>query len=139
MADMVSHMQTCPQCCHFMDPTHVDEVQFHICPRCRGTWFSSENLTALLGVDIYDNLATRPERFSISSRFRCNDCSGDLINRWLDTAPPVHIHECEYCSGIFLEKGELAALQTAFSKRKENLAEKARHILRAIFRRPPKQ
>jgi Zn-finger nucleic acid-binding protein len=96
-----------------MDPTHIEDVRFHLCSQCRGTFFAAGELARLLSIDISEHLESAVE-MEIESIYECRTCQRPMTNRWMDTDHPVHIHQCDECGGIYLEKGELAAMQTAY-------------------------
>jgi Zn-finger nucleic acid-binding protein len=107
-------MQNCASCGLFMHASYMHDVEFHVCDQCRGMWFERGTLSRLLGVNLDEHLATVQDRLAIESTYECPRCHEPLCNRWLDTRPHVHIHECSSCGGIFLEKGELATMQAAY-------------------------
>lgn len=92
----------CPACSHDLRPGEKYGVLQFACASCRGAWFLAGRLAQLAGQNLPVMGATRP-----SARL-CPDCHG-----LMQLAPlgSVEVDWCDACEGIFVDRGEIAAIR----------------------------
>ena len=100
------------------DGTHID-----VCSQCRGGWFDSRELAAVLSVAV-KNLDLPPET-PITSRI-CPKCLIPL-KQLAYPETQVEVDVCDECHGIWLDRGEFRTLNVA----------RARHQDDSKFEEPP--
>ena len=104
-----------------------ERVELDFCPACRGIWFDSEELEALLragGMEAEALASTAPTETAEKVR-RCPRCRKKM--RKLDSSGVI-VDSCPAGDGLWLDGGELAALVKSASS-----GEKALGFLTRFF------
>lgn len=117
-------MRLCPVCNQMLREDHVDSITVDGCPNCGGVWFDYGELTALarthpLAMSMLDGRFRNPMGPPPPPGFsrRCPVCSLPLEEQELRAAPGIRVDGCRRCKGIWLDDGELTALQKLVAER----------------------
>ncbi|MGK0170423.1 MAG: Zn-finger nucleic acid-binding protein [Gammaproteobacteria bacterium] len=109
----------CPNCnsaLESQDHTHNGFVHIQQCPKCGGAWLDHrelENLEAGVWADA-DALALSVAE--ALSDFACPKCSARMTAVTLEDQPSLKLERCPGCHGIWLDRGELVALQNVLDE-----------------------
>lgn len=85
------------------------------CPQCAGLWFGDGELRALMNagpqaMDFVEE-TNRPVRDTqVTGSLVCPDCGKGLMAYKYAYVSPVELDGCESCGGVFVQDGELAAI-----------------------------
>ena len=123
---MSSHEPHCPKCRTTIlkektlsdGDTHID-----VCPRCRGGWFDSRELGAVLSVAV-DSL--KPDEDAEFTNCVCPKC-GIPLKKIEYPETQIEVDVCDRCHGIWLDRGEFKGLNYA----------RAQHQDKSKFEEPP--
>ncbi len=100
----------CPKCLAAMLPDDVDGTRFSVCPACDGVWFDHVQLTTCLErygrAAIYEQITEASRTSGTRSGMGCPACGNRLLVAVVIGA--LELDSCPGCSGLFLDKGELA-------------------------------
>lgn len=106
----------CPTCKTAMRAETENQVMYSACPQCAGLWFADGELSKLIRSgsqtmeEVEDtNLPLRSPQ--LVGSLACPDCGTTLMKYQYAYASPVELDGCESCGGVFLQDGELAAIQ----------------------------
>lgn len=91
----------CPDCGSKLQPFQMGPIELDRCHSCRGTFFDGGELEALLGKAL-----AFTERGYATSR-KCSGCSAAMKAA---TVAGLSVEMCGSCKGVFLDAGELRAL-----------------------------
>lgn len=114
----------CPDCQSPLSPEVFSEVHIDVCQKCAGVWFDDGELTDLqkrgMLSHIDEVIVPELERGKGPRGAReCPACEGVLLDEYTYMySTPVRIDGCPACYGIWVQDGELRAM--------ENLAYQAR-------------
>jgi uncharacterized protein len=110
-------MKTCPHCQRLLEEVAVGGLRVDGCSGCGGLWFDAKELTQLAQHH-------REEMSGLEGRFRalgvsatpgkercCPNCRLPLFPFEFPQARGVRLDGCRQCRGIWLDDGELAAIQ----------------------------
>lgn len=106
----------CPACQVPMREGVEAGARHHACPQCAGLWFADGDMARLLAagpqaVDFVEE-TNRPVREpEPATALLCPDCGSPLMAYKYAYASPVELDGCERCGGVFVQDGELAAIQ----------------------------
>jgi membrane associated rhomboid family serine protease len=120
----------CPHCRHhLLSPLREGSVELDACMRCGGLWFDRGELTQVIDASVGKAVQLREALAGLDSRgevttMACPSCyrhedpavrqgSNYLVAYRFEELGNVEIDVCETCQGLWLEKGELAQVQTA--------------------------
>lgn len=108
----------CPRDGTGLSKVRMMGVELDKCHACDGIWFDRGELERLrdsgeAGVEetieeTYGNPATTGGE--VAGYMRCPSCGGRLLEFNYSWVQPVKVDRCDGCSGIWLDKGELAAI-----------------------------
>ena len=98
----------CPACRSDLQPGYLRGVAIDRCVECRGLWVETGELGVLLGTPA--DLPQAPEPGKDNGR-RCPACGVGMFERRYDSASKVRLDACPRCHGIWLDPGELQALE----------------------------
>lgn len=119
----------CPRChlemLEAVEPTAHGKVELDQCPRCRGIWFDAQELAALLHLRDLDSFASTSTLTAAAgpSPVRCprgHAAALRLCQRTppgLPDAPPLRLHQCPGCDGLWLDGDDLQQVLAAVSRR----------------------
>ncbi|RME22976.1 MAG: hypothetical protein D6806_12070 [Deltaproteobacteria bacterium] len=102
----------CPKCNSEMKKVTVRKIEVDRCPSCGGIFLDKGELEAIDDADIgavFDRGAwsrQKPEMDEVEAF--CHRCRRTMMK--LRAAGDVNIDWCDQCEGVFLDRGELAAL-----------------------------
>lgn len=94
--------RTCPGCSAQMRPFPAGKVELDRCTFCSGLWFDGGELEALLGRKLPATL----DPDVITSR----RCPADQTSMQAAVVAGLRVEFCTQCHGVFLDDGELVAL-----------------------------
>lgn len=92
----------CPSCTAPMNPFQAGHVQLDRCNFCRGLWFDAGELEQVLG----RKLVGAMDQSTVTAR-RCAQCKVPMRSVELGG---LQVEVCTSCRGVFLDDGELVAL-----------------------------
>jgi len=110
----------CPRCQHTLETEQFNDcnilLELDNCPACGGTWFDKDELSQVDHIIEPTFLEIRHIP-NIKEQFETLKCPSCNNNPRLQKAVhprdnKVVIDYCPYCKGIWLDKGELEAIQT---------------------------
>lgn len=107
----------CPDCRIPLNPEAVQEVHLDACTQCGGVWFDDGELTDLQQrgaiTEVEDSFVPSVERWTGGGASRlcpvCHDTVMAEYNYMYST--PVRIDACPNCHGIWVQDGELRAME----------------------------
>lgn len=94
-------MRTCPGCQSNLQAFHMGPIELDRCPGCRGTFFDGGELEAVLGKP----LSFEARGFATSRK--CAACGAAMK---ASAVGKLSVEQCGSCKGVFLDAGELRAL-----------------------------
>ncbi|MCU4162653.1 zf-TFIIB domain-containing protein [Carboxylicivirga caseinilyticus] len=109
----------CPRCNTTLEEKNINDlsgsIQVDTCPSCGGTWFDKGELEQIENVVELSIIEIRniPKKKEQLEKLKCPDCN-------LHPTLSKHAHQrdkkvifdyCEICHGIWLDRGELEAIQ----------------------------
>lgn len=110
-------MRLCPICDVALKAIEFEGVHVEGCEQCGGLWFEQHELTELTRHDIthlhelearfWDHRADKRERHPR----RCPNCGINLIPFEFKHTPGVILDGCKQCKGIWVDDGELDAIE----------------------------
>jgi len=105
----------CPRCDEVMTPVRPDEVEALQCPRCQGHWVEGANfrqLEATVDVRLFE-WRTLPSEEVQARELACPRCEPREVMTKVRSERDRHVllDVCERCHGVWLDKGELRAIQ----------------------------
>lgn len=105
----------CPRCDKVMTHALQDEVEARQCPQCEGHWLEGEDLRRLestVNVRLFEWRRLPPEEFQ-TRELACPRCSPRPVMKKVRSERDRHVllDVCEQCHGVWLDGGELRAIQ----------------------------
>lgn len=103
-------MRHCPKCQDITNVEIIGGVELDRCVSCEGILLDRGELRVLIRESVHNE---RPEAVSVAVDFKpafCEDCACEMTPRSISG---VRVEGCPTCGALFLDKGELAALQTS--------------------------
>src|SRR4051812_6384942 len=94
-------MRACPSCSIAMKGFPVGGVELDRCTFCKGLWFDGGELSAVLGKKVAPALDK-----GVTAR-SCAECQVSMTPAQLGG---LRVEVCTRCDGIFLDEGELVAI-----------------------------
>ncbi len=109
----------CPRCNTALQTDYIDDcktrIEVDICPDCGGTWFDKDELSQIENIiePTFLEIRNIPAEEEQLETLRCPKC---ITHPRLQKAihprdKKVIIDYCPYCKGIWLDEGELEAIQ----------------------------
>lgn len=92
---------TCPGCTGVMKPLQAGAVELDRCTFCKGLWFDAGELEKVLGKKLSG---------ALGGEIRARMCPHCKVNLHAVTLGEVQVDVCTTCRGVFLDSGELKAL-----------------------------
>lgn len=92
----------CPSCTAPMSPFHAGKTELDRCPFCHGLWFDGGELETVLGKRMVGEL----DNSTVSAR----KCAQDSTPMQPAVLGGLRVEVCLKCRGVFLDDGELTAL-----------------------------
>ncbi len=123
----------CPKCGKPMGLIQLEGIEVDLCPRCTGMWFDAGELSRASGLEFRDTATGRALAGARRTQHGCPSCAVPLYERELDRGSGIFIDQCPKCSGLFLDRGELAQTQKYFRAKGAPLRTR-----RAARKRPPR-
>lgn len=95
---------------------HEGGARYGACPQCAGLWFGDDGLRKLMALGPPSlglvEERNRPVRSpQLAGSLLCPDCGARMMKYRYAYASPVELDGCESCGGVFVQDGELAAIQ----------------------------
>jgi Zn-finger nucleic acid-binding protein len=127
---------------------YEDDVRVELCPRCRGLWLDAGELERIEDVrerDYREELARMADlgysAYELALQkagrvLRCPRCGAEMEKREYARCSQVMIDACPECHGVWLDAGELEALELFFERSRLEAGELRRGFLaglRALF------
>lgn len=121
--------------------TYEADIQVQACPSCNGMWLEPGDLEAIQEMverDYSEELSRMPDlgynAYELAQQkarrtLRCPRCAAEMESREYARCSQVMIDVCPQCHGIWLDRGEVEALEIFF----ERARPEAREIRRAFF------
>ena len=110
-------MKQCPRCGVGLNETEVGGVSVEGCVGCGGVWFDAKEMSALAR-ESSGYLQTLEDRFwpsvtDLKKREQavCPNCSEPMVQFEFPHSPGVTLDGCMKCKGIWVDDGELSAIQ----------------------------
>ena len=105
----------CPRCDKVMTPTLQDEVEARQCPQCEGHWLEGEDLRRLestVNVRLFEWRGLPSEELQ-TRELACPRCQPRQVMKKVRSERDRHVllDVCERCHGVWLDGGELRAIQ----------------------------
>jgi Zn-finger nucleic acid-binding protein len=109
----------CPRCQHPLAVTYIDDCKTAIevdkCPNCKGIWFDKDELSQIESIiePTFVEIRHLPDKEEQFETLHCPKCNNSprLQKAIHPRDKKVIIDYCPYCEGIWLDKGELEAIQ----------------------------
>ncbi len=110
----------CPRCNNTPLQEHkINDIsctlQVDVCPKCGGTWFDHGELEQIENIVELSIIEIRkiPDKDTQLQKLKCPSCNlhPALLKYEHQRDKKVIIDYCEVCHGIWLDKGELEAIQ----------------------------
>jgi Zn-finger nucleic acid-binding protein len=118
-------MKNCPRCGVGLNETEIGNLTVDGCIGCGGVWFDARELSAVAQSGSA-NLRTLEEGFWPSvagvekqDQPTCPNCSIPLKAFEFPHSPGIPLDGCTQCKGIWVDDGELAAVQERLGRRTE--------------------
>ena len=99
----------------------INGTDVDYCESCGGIWLSSGELNKIthpVNGDIEFCSHEHPER-AVATDLQCPMCDTKLMEENFIEFSEIKIHHCGECNGIWLEKGELAAINAEIDRLKD--------------------
>ncbi len=110
-------IKPCPRCNTVLSEAAIGDIRVDGCTTCGGVWFDDHELTSV----VYQHAAELPE---LESRFHsggagwqrkeqgltCPVCDSPLVQFQFKHTPGIPVNGCPGCKGLWLDDGELAAI-----------------------------
>ena len=126
----------CPKDSTELKPiTYEADVQVDACDTCGGMWLDQGELERVESniVNDYSEALKRVPRGTINAMEMarqeaapdrtCPKCGGTMEKREHGYCSQIIVDVCPACRGVWLDRGELAALEVFFERSRENTAE----------------
>lgn len=107
----------CPRCKLEMHKQKITErsgeIEIDICNHCKGTWYDQGELTDLekLVKPVFVEIRKIPTEYDQLTALTCPKCKMIMQKAEHPRDENVILDYCEKCSGIWLDGGELTAIQ----------------------------
>ena len=120
----------CPLDAVALVPRHLEsDVDVETCPVCSGVWLEQGELEALQQAHAHDHLADEPE--SVRAAFEmarreleppgpCPVCGTPMVRQEYGYASQILVDSCPRGHGLWLDAGELEALEQFFARQRAN-------------------
>jgi Zn-finger nucleic acid-binding protein len=122
----------CPDCGQPLSREVFMGVQIDTCTACAGIWFDNGELRRLMQAHphallaLEEHIVPTAERNRVApSRRLCPVCHIPLFRFLYHYDSPVELDTCESCSGVWVEDGELRAIQDWLDRGQAAEAERA--------------
>ncbi|HEX20612.1 MAG TPA: hypothetical protein ENG78_07330 [Acidiferrobacteraceae bacterium] len=108
--------------------TYEADIEIDVCPRCAGVWLDKGELEAIeetIENDYIEELEKFPDYVGSAytmalqkkaAEITCPDCNTTMERKEYAYTSQIMIDKCPKCHGIWLDKGELQALEIFFEK-----------------------
>lgn len=129
MSEGESRVLTCPRDGAEMNQeVYEADITVDVCPQCGGVWLDKgelESIQETVEKDYSKELSHLPDRLgAMSARLKqeaappvsCPLCSGEMARKEYGYTSQILIDTCPSCRGIWLDKGELQALEVFFER-----------------------
>lgn len=125
----------CPQCGSVLESlTWESNVKVDQCPACRGVWLDKgelERIEELVEHDYSHSLrrldsaaaAYELARQKTQAERPCPQCQQSLEKEEYGYCSEILIDHCAECGGVWLDRGELEALETFFERERADIRE----------------
>ncbi|MFE8603295.1 zf-TFIIB domain-containing protein [Archangium violaceum] len=105
----------CPRCDKEMTPVRPDDVEARQCPQCEGHWLEGEDLRRLESTVNVRFIEWRklPAEEVQARELACPRCEPRQVMKKVRSERDRHVllDVCERCHGVWLDGGELRAIQ----------------------------
>lgn len=110
-------MIDCPRCKKELQPQIIKErrgeIEVDICDQCKGTWYDQGELNDLEKIvePVFVEVRKIPNEYDQLTALACPKCKVIMKKADHPRDENVILDYCEECSGIWLDGGELTAIQ----------------------------
>ena len=127
----------CPKCDIYMRKEEVEVPGYNItidfCIQCHSYWFDKGELNKYINTPSIDNELKKIEGFRSWGKPVCPRCGGEMVMKFLES---LEVDQCEVCSGLWLDHGELKELQNRdFESFKESKVKEVLSSLKRIVKK----
>ncbi len=119
----------CPACLAEMNEITAGDIKIDVCDRgCGGIWFDDGELRKFDNGKEFDptsllKVSSTGHSSPTETIRKCPRCSDSvLVKQYSDIENKVQIDQCWECSGILLDRGELAILRSQFNNDADHVA-----------------
>jgi len=98
----------CPKCTSVLREMRLEEVDFDYCLSCKGIWFDKDEMAAMaeMAADL-----PKVDPHATKTNFVCPRCGKGLEEMKFMAGAELRIDRCPGCHGIWLDKGEMKAVE----------------------------
>lgn len=120
----------CPECHNSLLEIKAGDILVDVCHSgCGGVWFDERELKKFdephefEAQAIFQAAKGKPHQKTTDALRHCPKCEGEagLCRRWYDIKNQVEVDQCLYCSGIWLDLGELETIRSQYKTEQERL------------------
>jgi Zn-finger nucleic acid-binding protein len=131
----------CPACGSGLLRGVYERVPINTCPACEGHWIEGKGLRTIerrREVDVERPAAVRglPESDGAETRRRCPRCEQTMKKYRYGKDKRIVVDQCALCKGIWLDAGELEAIQRAYERWEDFVREQEKRGTPAPLPRP---
>jgi Zn-finger nucleic acid-binding protein len=124
----------CPKCNIYMKKEEVEVTGFNVlidfCVECHSYWFDKGELNKYIKTRVIEKDLRKNEGFRAWGKPECPRCGGNMSLKFLED---LEVDQCDTCSGVWLDHGELMELQSKdFETFKERKVKELLSVLKRI-------
>ncbi len=101
-------MKHCPQCGNqALRPTHFQNQEIDVCPRCAGLWFDAGEFDAALDIEQESSIEQKRHDAHAETDMPCPSCGHAMDRHYLMPGYNIEIECCPHGHGSWIERKEL--------------------------------
>ncbi|TNG00911.1 MAG: hypothetical protein EP297_03030, partial [Gammaproteobacteria bacterium] len=127
----------CPDCAAPLKPIFYEGVPVNLCMQCKGMFLDKKKLTRIQQsreIEIPTSTPAAPRKTEVGRN--CPACNTQMQKAKYGKFRDTIIDICKSCSGIWLDKGELEAIQADFEAVEKAIAKNRQKASNPAFRCP---
>lgn len=125
---------------------YEDAVQADVCPSCKGVWLDRgelEKVEETVEHDYSEELSRIPDivgrafeaaRQKSRGEMACPRCGVGMESREYAYCSQIMINKCPRCGGIWLDRGEIEALEIFYERSRKERGRLRMSFLKGLFR-----